>query len=223
MRLSDCLAELIAYVSYFLESVGRIPMSYEQLKSKITTLFAKSEAAAQKSGINREDYDLAKFALCAWIDEAILNSNWENRGEWQKEQLQRQFFSTTDAGIEFYNRLNALGLHQGEVREVYYFCLAMGFKGRYCREGEEILLQQLKASNLKLLTGSSVGLPSLARTEFFPEAYPKSTATHLSQPAKGLSSFSVIAILVGPVVFLGLLFVVYRFILGNVAENFPHP
>jgi len=223
MRLSDCLAELIAYVSYFLESVGRIPMSYEQLKSKVTTLLAESEAATQKTGINQDDYDAARFALCAWIDEAILNSNWQNRGEWQKKPLQRQYFNTNDAGIEFYNRLNALGLHQGEVREVYYFCLAMGFKGRYCHEGDEILLQQLKASNLKLLTGSSVGLPSLARTEFFPEAYPESTATNLSQPANGLFSFSVIAILVGPVVFLGLLFVVYRFILGNVAENFPHP
>ena len=46
----------------------------------------------------------------------------------------------------------------------------MGFMGRYCNQGDEFLLEQLKSSNLKLLVGSSVGIPSLERAELFPEA-----------------------------------------------------
>jgi hypothetical protein len=51
----------------------------------------------------------------------------------------------------------------------------MGFMGRYGNAEDAFLLEQLKTSNLKVLTGASVGIPSLKKGELFPEAYPAPT------------------------------------------------
>ena len=61
----------------------------------------------------------------------------------------------------FFKKLNSIGPHQRDVREVYYICLAMGFAGQYCNEGDDYLLEQLKTSNLKVLSGGSMGVPTL--------------------------------------------------------------
>ncbi len=220
MRLTDCFSEVVAYVIYFLEALDQKQPPYEQVKTDIRRLLEESKAKALGAGISEGDYDLARFAICAWIDEAILSSKWEGRAQWQREQLQRIYYGTTDAGELFFEKLNALGLQQRDVREVYYLCLAMGFTGRYIHEGDEFLLEQLKTSNLKVLTGSSVDLPSLERSELFPEAYVAEGAETHSQ--SGGSRFSPTLLLAagGPVVLFGILFVVYRFILNSVGESF---
>ena len=105
------------------------------------------------------------------------------------------------------------------MREVYYLCLAMGFSGRYIHEGDDFLLDQLKTSNLKVLTGSSMGLPALDKGELFAEAYPR--AADQPGPQRRKRSFSPL-ILVGiasPVVLYVVLFLIYRFILNSIGEN----
>lgn len=220
MRLTDCFSELIAYVAYFLKSVDRKQPPYEQVKADIQRLLSTSQEPVKKDGLSHVDYDLARFAICAWIDEAILMSSWKERGTWQREQLQRLFYQTTDAGEGFFERLNALGLQQRDVREVYYLCLAMGFKGRYGNEEDKYLLEQLKASNLKALTGTSGGLPSLDRSELFPEAYPADSETRETGKRGFRFDVSTLIFLLGPIVFFGLLFWIYRFILHNLGETF---
>jgi len=220
MRLTDCFVELVAYVAYFLKTVAKKQPPFEQVKADIQRLVSESEDCFKSGAFSQEDYDLARFAICAWVDEAVLSSTWNEKGRWQGEQLQRLYYQTADAGEIFFDRLNALGPHQRDVREVYYLCLAMGFMGRYCHEGDEYLLEQLKTSNLKLLTGSSVGLPSLERTELFPEAYP--AGSREVAPGKRKIQFSTFHLLClfAPVVLFGVLFVIYRFVLSNIGENF---
>ena len=220
MHLTDCFMPVIAYVVYFLKTVAGKQPPYEQVKADILRLLGQSEDGLRKGPFSQEDYDGARFAVCSWIDEAMLNSSWNQKQQWQREQLQRLYYQTTEAGEEFFERLNQLGLHQREIREVYYLCLALGFMGRFCQAGDEALLEQLKTSNLKLLVGSSVGLPSLERTELFPEAYPAETVG-ISRPQKGFSfSLLTAASLVGPVILFGALFMIYRFVLKGVGENF---
>ena len=157
--------------------------------------------------------------MFAWVDEMILASQWEGRQQWQREQLQRQYYQTADAGELFFDRLNAIGPHQRDVREVYYLCLALGFSGQYCNEGDDFLLDQLKTSNLKLLTGSSVGIPSLEKEELFPAAYPVQVAeTPSTMRREPLSRFTLLGA-AAPVALFGLLFLIYKFILGNIAGN----
>ena len=218
MRLTDCFIKLIAYVAYFLKTVATKHPPFDQVKADIQRLISESEEWLKKGAFSREDYDVARFAIFAWVDEAILSSSWKEKDRWQGEQLQRIYYHTADAGEIFYERLNAIGPHQREVREAYYLCLAMGFVGRYCHEGDDYLLEQLKTSNLKLLMGSSVGLPSIEKGELFPEAYPVESGEIAPQSAQiRFSAFALFC--VGfPVVFYWVLFLIYRFILDRYGE-----
>ncbi len=220
MHLSDCFMDLIAYVVYFQKNAASKQPAFDQVRTDVLRLLTQSEQCLKKGLYPQEDYDQARFMVCAWVDEAILSSAWAHRAQWQKEQLQRVYYNTTDAGEEAFDRLNALGLHQREVREVYYLCLALGFMGRYVHKGDEFMLSQVKASNLKLLLGSSVGLPSLERSELFPEAYPAEGAS--LGPQRGRFSFSPIMLicLAGPLVLFLILFFIYRFALSGIGENF---
>jgi type VI secretion system protein ImpK len=211
--------ELVAYVAYFLRSAASKQPPFDQVKTDIQRLMADSENRFRGEGFSQEDFDLARFAICAWVDEAVLNSPWNEKGRWQTEQLQRLYYQTADAGEIFFDRLNSLGPQQRDVREVYYLCLAMGFIGRYCHEGDEYLLEQLKTSNLKVLTGSSVGLPSLDRTELFPEAYPVDSETVQGRSGKTFFSGFTLACIGAPVALFLVLFLIYSFILGNVGET----
>lgn len=220
MHLTDAFMELVAYVVYFVKTVGAKQPPYEQVKTDILRLLTQSENVVKRGLFSQEDYDLARFMICAWVDETILNSAWNQKPQWQREQLQRLYYHTLDAGEEAFERLNSLGLHQREVREVYYLCLALGFKGRFHHPGDEYLLEQVKTSNLKLLLGSSVGLPSLERAELFPEAFPVEAVELGPQKQKFRLSAFTIASLAGPVILFGLLFLIYQFALSGVGENF---
>lgn len=220
MRLIDCFIELVGYVSYFIKKEVEKQPPYDQVRSNIERLIAASKSRSNEGAFAADTYDQARFAIFAWVDEMILSSTWQHKGQWQGEQLQRTYFQTTDAGEIFFDRLNALTPHQNDVREVYYFCLAMGFMGRYCHEGDEYLLDQLRTSNLKLLTGSSVGIPSPATGLIFPEAY--ATDAELPGKPQRKSPFSLSTVLFAgfPLVLFGTLFFIYRFILHNVGEGF---
>lgn len=220
MHLTDCFMELVAYVAYFKKTVNTKQPPFEQVKADITRLLTQSENCLNKGLFPQDDFDQARFAICAWVDEAMLGSAWAHKGQWQRELLQRIYYNTAEAGEEFFERLNKVGLHQRDVREVYYLCLALGFMGRYGHKGDEFLLEQLKASNLKLLAGSSVGIPSLETTDLFPEAH--SAAPVDMGPQKQKFRFSVfnIIMLAAPLVLFGLLFIIYRFSLSGIGDNF---
>ena len=221
MRLIDCFIELIAYVAYFKKTANDRQPPFDQVKHDIERLIAVSQNRATQSKASATDYDLARFAVFAWADEMIFSSNWHHKNQWQSEQLQRIYFQTTDAGELFFERLNNIGPHQRDVREVYYLCLALGFSGRFCHEGDEDLLDQLQTSNLKLLTRSAVGPPSVKGELLFSDAYPSATETPRGQD-KARSIFSAFSLLgFGfPVILFGALFFIYRFILNNVGEGF---
>ncbi len=220
MHLTDCFMPLVAYVTYFQQNAASTQPPFEQVKGDVRRLLSDSESNVMKTVFSHEDYDSARFAICAWVDEAILASSWNHKNLWQREQLQRLYYNTTDAGEEFFDRLNSLEFHKREVREVFYLCLALGFKGRFVHRGDEYLLEQLKTSNLKLLLGSSVGLPSIDREELFPEAYPTQVVSLMPRRrAWRFSAFNIL-FLVGPVLLFSVLYLIYHFVLNGITENF---
>lgn len=220
MHLSDCFMDVMAYVTYLLKSVETKQPAYDEVKNDIRRLLSESEGNVTRGLCSHNDYDQARFALCAWVDEAILSSRWLHKNRWLNDQLQRLHYNTTDAGEEFFERLGSIGLHQREVREVYYLCLALGFTGRYCHPGDEYNLEQIKTSNLKLLLGSSVGLPSLERADLFPEAHPSGTLEANKQKIMAGSRFVTAICLAAPVVLFCILYLIYRFTLSGISDNF---
>jgi type VI secretion system protein ImpK len=211
--------EIIAYASHVAGSESAGQLSFEQVQSTIRRLIGQSEGFLQQYRFAQEDYQLARFAVFAWVDETFLASRWEGRHRWQVEQLQRLYYHTADAGELFFDKLNTIGPHQRDVREVYYLCLCLGFTGQYCKEGDSFMLDQLRLSNLKVLTGSSMGVPTLEKEQLFPEAYPGIDSDAGVLPQKPQWSKFIIACAVAPVVLYGLLYAIYYFILGNIGNN----
>jgi len=218
MRLTDCFMEIIAYTGFVAR--GGQGLTYDLVRANMQHLITQSENCLEKGQFATEDRSLARFAVFAWVDETILSSPWEGRKQWQREQLQRHYFQTADAGELFFERLNSIGPHQRDVRELYYLCLALGFSGQYCKQGDDFMLEQLRSSNLKLLTGSSMGLPTLDKEELFSEAYSQqqTNSPQAGAKAKRWSAFALVCT-VAPVMLYGLLFFIYKFILSNIGGN----
>lgn len=220
MRLSEVYVDVMAYVAYFARCTVKSQPSFERVTADLHRLIEDIRGKISRSEVPPEDGDSALFAVVAWVDETIMNSRWEHREKWQRELLQRKLYNITDAGEKFFERLNAIGSHQTDVREVYYLCLAMGFKGQYCHQGDEVLIDQLKTSNLKMLIGSSVGIPPLDRDDLFPEAYPVEGGDlrESGRRSSRLSAFALFCLVFPVVLFIGI-YTVYTFILNNLASG----
>jgi type IV/VI secretion system ImpK/VasF family protein len=106
--------------------------SYAQVRSTIATLLAQQAAAAQEQGMLADDAQEARFAVVAWADEMILQQTaWEHHQQWRSFPLQLEYFETRKAGEELFERLDRLRPEQTAVREIYYLCLGLGFRGCY--------------------------------------------------------------------------------------------
>jgi type VI secretion system protein ImpK len=216
MHAYDRFIDLFLFVTEALGEMEVTQPPYQQMREKIVKLIGNSrldEFAA-------DDVTNARFAVCAWVDEQIARSGWEHKDLWLREQLQRTYFNTTDAGEEFFLRLERLGPHQREVREVYYLCLALGFTGKFCNPGDEFHLEQLKLANLKLLVGDGEGIRPLEGSPLCPgcQALPDAGLSG----SRRLSYFSWVraSSLLGPILLFAILFVLYRFMLSSVGDNF---
>lgn len=219
MRLTDCFIDLIAYVSYFLKELNTNQPDFDDVRSDIEKLILGCENHLGTGRFSREDYDLARFAVFAWVDESILNSTWKDRTRWLGQQLQNVYYHVFDASEIFFENLNTLKLHQKDIREVYLLCLAMGFKGRYCNQHDEVTLKQLKAFNLAAITGASSGVQPLKTEKLFPDAYndddPKN---HAPLHKSGIFSSTLFCVTF-PILCCIVLFLLFRFILVNAGDN----
>jgi type VI secretion system protein ImpK len=112
------------------------------LRQRVEALLIESARIARKAGVNDSDIHEAEFCVVAFLDEAILGSSWPGRDAWSAQPLQLTHYDRYDAGERFFDRLKSL-LDEGGARtavmEVYYLCLALGFKGRYAIQGREVL------------------------------------------------------------------------------------
>jgi type VI secretion system protein ImpK len=111
----------------------------QQLKIALDNM----EQSAFAKQITSFEVQQIKYALAAFIDEAILNSAWPKRSSWMGKPLQLQYFGEHSAGEGFFNRLSELrqrGNQYINILEVYYICLQFGFEGMYRMQGLEKLM-----------------------------------------------------------------------------------
>ena len=103
-------------------------VSAEEERSRIRNRLDQAEAALGQ----REDWQLAKYALVSWIDEVLIEAPWEDR-LWVKEHtLEWEEFNSQDCAELFYVRAReASALKQRDALEVFYLCVVMGFRGLY--------------------------------------------------------------------------------------------
>jgi type VI secretion system protein ImpK len=112
----------------------------EALRERLKNLLNKIEHKARGEGIDHDDIEFTLYALIAFLDEVIIRSQWVQKDIWITKPLQLEFFGSYNAGEVFYSKLDELRRRPHstyDVLQVYYFCLALGFKGKYLLEEKE--------------------------------------------------------------------------------------
>jgi type VI secretion system protein ImpK len=209
VRLIDCYVEfLIGMQRRFAAGADMQGIMYDTLRAEVVSKLKACERQAQQLDLPAQTLEAARFAVIAYLDELILVSPWTDKPRWQQLTLQREMFHTTNAGAEFYTRLGTLGEDDAAhaAREVFYLCLALGFRGKYFGDARFSEFTEVKRANLRMLLPDSQGLDLKAVT-LFPEAYGPANTAH-----KGLSGrWNILPWVFGaPVAALVILFIVYH-------------
>ena len=215
-HLLDCFMDLIAFTLFLTKTISQSQIEYEKVKSKYSELISESKAISEEKGFSEKHWEKAFFAICAWIDEKVLCSVWDKKSLWQMTLLQREHFNTSNAGEVFYSRLENLNNDDISIREVYTFCLILGFKGKYFQVKDKIELEKIIKMNLEIITG-------LPETEY-PDKLFKSAYIEESdkkKKKKSIISPLTLILITFPVLLFFILFSIFSNILNEMmASNF---
>jgi type VI secretion system protein ImpK len=118
-------------------STMRLPPP-DELRQRLIGVLDRFVSSARSAGLADADIAEARYALVAFMDEQILKSDWVGRSEWMNQPLQLLLYREYTAGENFFVRMRALFEARDRVHalEVYYLCLAMGFRGASNASGE---------------------------------------------------------------------------------------
>ncbi len=106
----------------------------EGLHGRVVNEVKKFERAALNSGASPEAVRAARYALCATVDDLVLNTPWGSRSLWTTRSMVGTFHNELSGGERFYDILSHLEKNPGrnaDVLELMYLCLTLGFEGRY--------------------------------------------------------------------------------------------
>jgi type VI secretion system protein ImpK len=125
----------------------------ELVHQQLCTYIDQGSRLGSKLGLQSQDVEDIKYALCALCDEIVLSKGGALRDFWMPRLLQMRYFNENVAGEAFFERLAIIrrGLGDGapalrgdatrsDVLRVYYLCLQFGFRGKYRVRGGEIEL-----------------------------------------------------------------------------------
>jgi type VI secretion system protein ImpK len=159
------------------------------LRQRIVDVLDRMVGAARAAQVPEAEIAEARYALVAFIDEQILKSSWPGRVEWMNQPLQLMLYREVTAGENFFARMRALlnhGGHEGAL-EIYYLCIALGFRGAYGVSGNAAALASFGDAARDRVVAT---LPSAAKLS--PHAQPRDRA----RAAKG-NRGALIGLLVG--------------------------
>ena len=92
------------------------------------------EQKARDTGVPMEQLRPAHYALCASLDDVVLNTPWGSAGGWNAQSLVSTFHQEVRSGERFFDLLKQMRENPGRfmpVIELMYLCLSLGFIGRY--------------------------------------------------------------------------------------------
>src|SRR5215467_2871230 len=120
-----------------------------ELRPRVASMFQDFEKRAERYRYDTKIIQVSKFALAAFVDEAVLTNNFPLREQWERYALQLEYFGEQLAGNKFFEKLEAMLNHIEATKdavEVYYVCMLLGFKGRYAVYEQEKLLSIMQST-----------------------------------------------------------------------------
>ncbi|VWX55938.1 Type IV / vi secretion system, dotu (fragment) [Burkholderiales bacterium 8X] len=169
-RLYDSFRHLLSFGAELASGVaaGRIDADPADVQAQALALLRQARDTARRAAVPSEWIESASFAMVAWLDETMAR-----HAGWQvAAPLQAQLFNSTNAPSEFFHHLAALQPEEGELREIYWLVLVLGFKGQYhFEEDDGGELGKLKDLHARQLPDPPVMLRGIANDKITPQPY----------------------------------------------------
>jgi type VI secretion system protein ImpK len=110
------------------------PPNSGDLRERAVQEVRNFEQRARAAAVPMELLRPAHYALCASIDDVVLNTPWGGSGGWDSRSLISTFHQEVRSGERFFDLLAQMSQKPGAflpVIELMYLCLSLGFMGRY--------------------------------------------------------------------------------------------
>ncbi|RUS59696.1 type VI secretion system protein TssL [Pseudorhodobacter sp. E13] len=130
-RLNAAAATLFALVSRIRNRAQH--MEPETLRRNVVAEIRGFETRAIQGGVDPQQVKVARYAICATIDDVVLNTPWGEQSIWGMQSMVGTFHRETVGGDRFYDvlaRLEQDPPNNIELLEFMYMCLSLGFDGR---------------------------------------------------------------------------------------------
>jgi type VI secretion system protein ImpK len=132
-------APLLAAAAPLLQLLGRLrntltPPDAGDLRDRAAQAMRAFEQCARAEGVPESQLRPAHYALCASLDDVVLNTPWGSAGAWASQSLVSGFHNEVEGGERFFTLLTRLQQNPGKFRpvlELMYLCLSLGFVGKY--------------------------------------------------------------------------------------------
>ena len=105
----------------------------EALRRSVVAEVRGFENRALQAGVDAQDVKVARYAICATLDDVVLNTPWGGSSIWAQQSMVGTFHRETVGGDRFYDLLARLEQDPSrniELLEFLYMCLSLGFEGR---------------------------------------------------------------------------------------------
>ena len=133
------LGPLVAAAAPLLQLLARLRNTANQpdpgdLRERAVRAMGAFEQQARDAGVQLELLRPAHYALCASLDDVVLNTPWGSTGVWDARSLVSTFHQEVRSGERFFDLLAQMRQNPGKflpVVELMYLCMSLGFQGRY--------------------------------------------------------------------------------------------
>jgi type VI secretion system protein ImpK len=130
-RLNATAATLFALISRIRNRAQH--MEPDSLRRNVVAEVRAFESRAIAVGVDPQQVKVARYAICATIDDVVLNTPWGEQSNWALQSMVGTFHKETVGGDRFYDvlaRLEKDPPNNIELLEFMYMCLSLGFDGR---------------------------------------------------------------------------------------------
>lgn len=129
--LNACASTLFLLISRIRNRAQH--MDPDALRRSVVAEIREFENLSLKAGIEAKNVRVARYAICATLDDAVLNTPWGGLSSWTQRSMVGTFHKETVGGDRFYDlvsRLEADPANNIDLLEFLYQCLSLGFEGR---------------------------------------------------------------------------------------------
>ena len=106
----------------------------ESLRDRVVAEMNAFERKVTPLGLSMQTIRAARYVLCATIDDIVLNTPWGSRSAWTQRSMVATFHNEVVGGERFWDLLKELKRDAAvnlDLLELLYFCIALGFEGKY--------------------------------------------------------------------------------------------